>query len=166
MKDLKKMAQECMRELDAIGIEYGEVVSWEVNTRAKQRWGQCRHLGGNCHSINISSRLLQDDVSDDGAKNTIIHELLHTVKGCDNHGLNWQREAEKVNRAYGYNIKRCSSAEEKGVPETEATPRTVKHKFVCECCGQIITRTRESNFTKNYKDYRCGRCGGHFIKEF
>ena len=128
--------------------------------------GAMQTLGGNCHSINISSRLLQDDVSDDGAKNTIIHELLHTVEGCDNHGLNWQREAEKVNRTYNYKIKRCNSAEEKGVPEIEVTPRTVKHKFVCERCGQIIIRIRESNFTKNYKDYRCGRCGGHLTKEF
>ena len=46
MKDLKKLANECMAELDAIGIQYGNVISWEVNTRAKNRWGQCRYIGG------------------------------------------------------------------------------------------------------------------------
>ena len=35
MKDLKKLANQCMAELDAIGIQYGNVISWEVNTRAK-----------------------------------------------------------------------------------------------------------------------------------
>ena len=42
MKDLKKLANQCMAELDAIGVQYGNVVLWEVNTRAKNRWGQCR----------------------------------------------------------------------------------------------------------------------------
>lgn len=166
MKNLNELANVCMQELDNIGIEYGNVVSWEVNTRAKQRWGQCRHLGGNCHSINISSRLLQDDVADEGAKNTIIHELLHTVKGCNNHGTEWQRMADKVNKAYGYNIKRCSSADEKGVPDIEVIPNAVKHKFICEGCGQVIVRTKESKFTKNYQNYRCGRCKGNFTKVF
>ena len=46
MKDLKKLANECMAELDAIGVQYGNVISWEVNTRAKNRWGQCRYIGG------------------------------------------------------------------------------------------------------------------------
>ena len=35
MKDLKKLANQCMAELDAIGVQYGNVISWEVNTRAK-----------------------------------------------------------------------------------------------------------------------------------
>ena len=39
MKDLKKLANQCMAELDAIGVQYGNVISWEVNTRAKNRWG-------------------------------------------------------------------------------------------------------------------------------
>ena len=39
MKDLKKLANECMAELDEIGIQYGNVISWEVNTRAKKPLG-------------------------------------------------------------------------------------------------------------------------------
>ena len=37
MKDLMKLAKECMSELDAIGVKYGNVVEWKVNTRAKSR---------------------------------------------------------------------------------------------------------------------------------
>ena len=166
MRDLLGIASDCMAELDEIGIEYGDKISWEVNTRAKRRWGLCTHYPDGTYKISISSRLLQDDVEVYGAVNTIIHELLHTVKGCNNHGKEWQRMADKVNRAYGYNIKRCSSAEEKGVPDIEVMPNAVKHKFVCEGCGQVITRTKESKFTKNYQNYHCGRCKGKFTKVF
>lgn len=166
MKDLIELANECMVELDDIGIQYAEVIHWEVNTRAKKRWGLCTYNPNGSYTISISSRLLADDVAVDGAINTIIHELLHTVKGCMNHGENWKREASKVNRAYGYNIKRCSSAEEKGVEPIENTPKAIKHQFKCKDCGQIINRIRESDFTKHYKDYRCGHCNGKFEKIF
>lgn len=164
MRDLQKIAKECMNELDIIGIEYGNITSFEVNTRAKKRWGQCKMVGGK-YSINISIRLLNENVPLESLKDTIIHEILHTCKGCMNHGEKWKRHADCVNRKYGYNIKRCSSCEEKGV-ERVATVKDVKHKFICEKCGQVICRTRESKFTKYYTFYSCGRCGGDFKKIF
>ena len=163
MRDLNKVAKECMKELDAIGIKYGAITEFVVNTRAKKRWGQCRRVPGG-FSINISIRLLDESVPIDGLKNTIIHELLHSCKNCQNHGEMWKRQAAKVNKYYGYGIKRCSSSEEKGVPEEIREQKDIKHKFVCKDCGQVILRTRESRFTKNYESYACGRCGGTFSK--
>ena len=129
MKNLISLANKCMAQLDEIGIEYAQSIRWEVNTRAKKRWGLCEKHPNGVYTISISYRLLADDVADDGAINTIIHELLHTCKGCMNHGENWKREANKVNRAYGYNIKRCSSAEEKGVEQIESMPKAIKQQF-------------------------------------
>lgn len=114
MKNLEEYAIRCMEELDAIGIEYGNIVEVKANTRAKKRWGQCKAIPGG-YSINISVALLDERNNEQGLKETIIHELLHSCKGCMNHGEKWKRLAQKVNRAYGYNIKRCSSAEDKGV---------------------------------------------------
>lgn len=62
---------------------------------------------------------LREDTDIDGLKNTIIHELLHTCKGCMKHTGEWKQLAEKVNRYYGYNIKRCDSADEKGISEEQ-----------------------------------------------
>ena len=39
MRDLTAYAIECMTELDNIGIEYGNIIEFTVNTRAKKRWG-------------------------------------------------------------------------------------------------------------------------------
>lgn len=164
MRDLNKIAYECIDELNSIGIQHGKILRFEINTRAQKRWGQCRKTPYG-FTINISYRLLGDDVDIMALKNTIMHEILHTCNGCLNHGSEWKRQADRVNRAYGYNIKRCTSAEEKGL-EMVQTTKLIKHQFVCERCGQVIRRQKESNFTKNYQYYTCGICGGSFKKEF
>ncbi len=165
MRNLNLVAKECMAELDAIGIKYGRVLSFEVNTRAKSRWGQCKKVPGG-YSINISSRLLRDTTPIRSLKNTIIHELLHTCNGAYNHKTEWKRLAEKVNRHYGYGIKRTSTEEEKGVKREKVQPKKIKHKFICKGCGMEILRVKESRFTKDYNAYTCGRCGGMFEKIF
>lgn len=167
MRDLQKYAIECMEELDNIGIEYGNVIDITVNTRAKKRWGQCKALGNGNFSINISAFLLDESTDVEGLKNTIIHELLHTCKGCLNHGTEWKRLASIVNRAYGYNIKRTSSAEEKGctcVPDNTKV-RSIKHKLVCNKCGHVFIRYRDSKFTRMPGNFLCG-CGGTITKIF
>ena len=154
MKDLKMVANECMTMLDEIGIEYGNVTRWEINTRAIKRWGQCRKTNGN-YTISIASKLLEDNVDNKALETTVLHELLHTVNGCMNHGHNWQNVANKVNSRYGYNIKRTTSSEEKGI---ERTPYTYMVK--CKDCGCEIGRYKMSNVIQRPQNYRCGCCGG------
>lgn len=145
MKNLLKLAQECKEELDAIGIEYRTVRKWTVNTRAKCRWGQCRPVSPGIFDINISSRLLDDQVTDNAVKNTIIHELLHTVEDCLKHTGKWKTLAAKVNRAYPqYHIQRVTSAEEKGVEKIASTYQ-INYKITCTNCGGILTGKRPVN---------------------
>ena len=161
---LKKELEVCKQMAVESNIKIGKIADIKINTRAKKRWGQCKRTPNGAYIISISNRLLADNVADDGAINTIIHELLHSVKGCMNHGENWKREAKKVNRAYGINIKRGASAEEKGVEEIEETPKAIKYQFECKECGKVYSRVKASNFTKNWQNYRCGCCGGEFTK--
>jgi len=123
MRDLEAIAYECMEKLDALEIPYGNVTEISVNTRAKSRWGQCRHKPDGTHTININVELLDESNDIRGLENTIIHELLHTCPGCNNHGPIWKTYAEKVRAAYGYDIKRCSDAAEKGIAGAEKTER-------------------------------------------
>lgn len=158
---LWEVTVECMRELDALNIPYGNVREVSINTRAKRRWGQCKKVGSVYH-INISDRLLENK---DGLKNTIIHELLHTCPNCMNHGQPWKSVADKVNKKYGYNIKRCSDADEKGVKPLDETYE-YKYVFKCKDCGQMVRQMRASKFTRNPQSYKCGCCGGEFEKVF
>ena len=162
MKNFQKLYLECMQELRSIGIEYGCVSEWHINTRAKKRWGQCKALGHGYYSINISVRLLADDIDDIATKTTILHELLHTCKGCMNHGKEWQRLADKVNRAYGYNIKRCTSCEEKGI-EKEDEPEA-KYIIGCPCCGTKWEYVRMTKAVQNPRRYLCGKCKVELIR--
>ena len=161
MRNLEEYAALCLRELDAIGIKYGNIVEFTVNTRAKKRWGQCR-ITPDGFSINISAVLLDERNSEQALKETIIHEILHTCRGCMNHGENWKRLAERVNQKYGYSIKRTSSTNDKGLHEDTrpVAVRTVKYIVQCQSCGQLYPRAKLSKIVKYPHLYRCGRCGG------
>ncbi len=160
MKDFKRLIAECQAELSAEGINIGTVREWKINNRARSRWGQCRLETDGTYSIQISESLLTDDrISEKACKETIIHELLHTCKGCMKHQGRWKAYATIMNAKYGYNIKRVTSGNDKGVDNYNPARRAIKYVFTCGGCGATIYRKRESKFTKYYRYYGCTRCG-------
>ena len=153
MKDLNLLLENAKHIFDTLDIEYGNVTKIEVNYRAKNRWGQCRMKNGN-YTININSRLLEDDIPEDKTMNTVLHELLHTVKGCMNHGYKWQSYAELINDCYScYSISRTTSSDYFGIEEEERL-NNFKYTIRCEKCGQVIHRYRKFNTHR----YSCGIC--------
>ena len=158
MKDLEKLAAECEADLLSIGIQPGKVNRWIVNTRAKCRWGLCKQYLPGLYDISIAERILQDNVSDQAAKNTILHELLHTVKGCHGHKGKWKELAAKVNRLLPqYTIKRATSYEEKGL-EYKPKERTNRYAVKCPHGGKEYYREKESKLIQYPDKYRCGVC--------
>lgn len=158
MRDLELYAPECMAELDALKIKYSRNISFVINTRAKSRLGLCKKIG-NSYVIEISELLLDERVDEkQGLKSTIIHELLHTCRGCMKHTGRWAEYAKAVNAAYGYNIKRASARNDMIIPR-ELQPEA---KFIIRCtgCGAEIERIKMSQLVKNPRKYRCAKCGG------
>lgn len=161
MRDLNLYAEYCMELLNEIGIKYGNVVEWKVNTRAKKRWGQTELLPSGNFKIEINSILLDERNDEKGLESTIIHELLHTVDGCYNHGKEWKRLANKVSIIYGYQITTSSTAQEKGiVVGYEPQERIIKYKIRCKKCGYVFNRQRKSEFVEHYFCYKHSYCGG------
>lgn len=156
MKDLKKLIDECITDLRKIGIEPGKISQWHIDTKTTRRWGVCKsRKGSGVFEIGISKVLLEDDVDDQQTKNTIMHELLHTVDGCSGHTGKWKVLAQKVNYYLpGYDVKRLSSEEEKGIEK--------KHRYMLECtvCGAKIYRDKMSNAIKFPEKYKCAKCKG------
>ncbi len=100
---------------------------------------------------------MSDDISDTAIKNTVMHEILHTVAGCQNHSRTWKYYAELINEKNPqYNIKRITSREEKGLEKRELK---YNYFYKCKKCGQLVKRQRKTEFTKKYI---CGICGGRF----
>jgi len=162
MKDLQQLTVQCMRMLQTLGIRCGRISEVTVNTRALRRWGQCRKLPDGSFSISIAAALLADDTAEQAARETILHELLHTVPGGFSHTGVWKQLAARVNRAYGLNIRATTPAKEKGAGLQERQEAAARYKFVCTGCGAEVLRFRESKFTRNYRNYHCARCGGRF----
>lgn len=160
MHDINVVFAECCRKLENVGIEHGTIVSVAINARIKQRWGQCKRRG-NMFTIEVSSRLVNDSVKVEALEDTVIHELLHTCAGCFNHGDEWQRLADIVNREYGYHVKRTTSPAEKGFSEDDMH-KDAKYHFRCEKCGNEVAQYRASNFTRCPWMYQCAHCGGKF----
>jgi hypothetical protein len=158
MKDAKAYLTRAKIILDDLHIPYGNIVNVVVNSRAKSRWGRCSKVVGG-YKIEISDRLLQDNVSFEATLNTMVHELLHAYEGRMCHTGEWKRCAEIVNRNYDYlNIQRCTSSEEKGI---EATSRVVKYKYkvTCQTCGHACYYQRHSAIIKALeKDEHSCRC--------
>ena len=91
-------------------------------------------------------------------KSTIVHELIHTVEGCYNHGSKFQEIARLLSSAYNIKLGTRASKNEMALSEEY---RISKAKYVIRCkrCGQIITRQRATRLVKLPMTYSCG-CGG------
>ena len=64
--------------------------------------------------------------------------------------------AEKVNAAYGLNVKRA--ADDESIPE-DLLPKP-KYIIKCRGCDAELHRQRLSPLVKRPNRYRCGKCGG------
>ena len=163
MKDLMKLVGESQRELASLNIRTSNVRNWSVNTRAKARWGYCVKVSKGLFDIQIAAALLQDDVDDQAVKDTIVHELLHTIPGCFKHTGKWKQYANTINRLLPqYKIKRGSSYEEKGLEDLRPKPQC---RYILKClrCGSEIGRQRMSAAVEHPEHYRC-KCGGRLTR--
>lgn len=155
---LESVAQQCIDDLEYLNIPYGHIYDFSINTRARKRWGQCKRTQ-NGFTININERLL-DGKHEEGLRNTIYHELLHTCPKSFNHGTKWKHYASIVRERLGYNIKRCDSEEEKGFNKTP--PTEARYIMECSKCGVKIGRERRGKFVNNPQSYIHSGCGGYF----
>lgn len=157
---LLKVVEECKAELDKLNIEYASNITFKVNKRFKRCFGNCKRISKDKYVIEVSDVLLQPCMPTKELKNTIIHELLHTVKGGMCHTGTWKQCANRVNNAYDYDIQRCGSFEKLGIENT----KEYKYKFVCDGCGQVIYRMKKSKFVTDTHRYRCSRCCSTFTR--
>ena len=165
MKNLTALFNACVAELDAIDMDYSRnIKSVTVNSRLKRAFGQCcRDVDSDTYTIEVSSRILADHISENFVKDTIIHELLHTCPGCMNHGPEWQRRASVVRRTYGYNLHARSSKEEceNAGLSTRNYKTDARYRIFCEACDKIVAyRYHRCGLTKNLERFRCSSCHG------
>lgn len=155
--DFDRLLLEVAAEAVRAGVPISDRIKPEVrvNKRAKTRFGMCIRENG-CYTIELSSMLLT--APERSCRQTLAHELIHTCKGCDNHGSLFRHYAAVMNSVYGYDIRRTNSREEMGI-DADAPGRKVNYILQCESCGIQINRSRYTSVVAHPSRYLC-RCGG------
>jgi hypothetical protein len=164
---LKKLFNECIDELKTININVEKSrktkteIEIKINKRSKKRYGCCKKISKDGFQIEVSQWVM--DLNENIIKNTIMHELIHCLPRCNNHGEVFKNYAKTINEKLGYNITRVGNKEKdfnKSNLEFKEKEIKYNYKIVCEKCNQTFLRQRVSKgFTRKY---RCGKCGGAF----
>lgn len=158
MKNLKEHAERCMMQLFDLNVPIQVPNKWEINSRAKSRWGLCAKTPDG-YVIQINADLLRDDIDDQALDTTIMHELLHTIEGGMNHTGIWKRYAERVSCYTGLNIQRTTVAAEKGFGTTYRPRREYKYKVTCNGCGHEWKYTKKATAVTDPGHCWCPFCG-------
>ena len=178
---LKKLYNECLNELNNIGINFkNKEITIKMSKRNNKRYGCCKpsipdekykvvikksfrkyivkYENFKKYEIEISKWVL--DLDEKIIKNTIFHELIHCIPYCNNHGKEFKKYAKLINEKLGYNITRVGNKKEDFANsniEYEESEQ-YRYKIICKKCGNNFYRKRlNKNFTKKY---RCSKCLG------
>lgn len=168
MKNLKVLINRAIMELESVGITTGYIIDIKTAPNTNQSWGYCRKRPDG-FEIKINECLLEDNVDDKATMDTVMHEVIHTVDGCLNHKAPFKKVAALVNERYGYNVKRISSAAEKGIDKSDIT--TIQYIIECGNCGNLNYYSRKTKVVKSILNkehsYRCSCCKSDdlFVKE-
>lgn len=177
--DLGELYGEAIAICDNCGIldDLGEGCWADIHISEKKmtgKYGYCRvkrdYIGQADFFITINSALLNVENPYDTIMNTILHELLHTINGCMNHGKKWKSYAAIIEKHYPeYHITRTASYESEGVCAESIAEMRVPKKYavVCEKCGKICKKyARLSGAAKNPSRYTHSVCGGKLKVEY
>ena len=156
-EQVEKMVFAYRNDMLTRGIKVGKISRVLFSDKSFGKFGSCRMLMNGSFVIEITDLGLHGDV-----KSTIVHELIHTVEGCYNHGPKFQEIARFLSSAYNIKLGTRASKNEMALSEEY---RIAKAKYVIRCkkCGQIITRQRATRLVRLPMTYRCG-CGGDLMR--
>lgn len=134
-------------------------IKWGKKVRA---YGTCKRIGLQpngkvLYEIQVNQEYIAVGDSKD-VHNTIMHECIHCVDGCMNHGEKWKAIAKKVNDKFDFTtIKRT------GYDEAYHAIMETKYKYeaICNKCGAAYRWMRHSRIYTSCTlgKARCN-CGG------
>lgn len=163
---LEQLYQECIHELKSIGIHLNSVGNIDIRIAKRKnlkRYGCCKQEKYGYvrkYHIEISEwvMLLEDSI----IKNTIMHELIHCLPYCNNHGTEFKKYANLINSSLGYDIARTGN-KKKDFEKSHIAfqeQENYHYKIICQVCKQEFYRKR---LVKNFsRKYRCAKCGSKF----
>lgn len=129
------------------------------NSRAKTRFGQIKQIRSDYYEIELNSIHNQVDTPQ-SVKETIIHEIIHSLPGCMNHGTRWKAVCDKYNQTYHTHLSRQSTPSKEymnSIPKTQN-----KYALICDKCKHewyYARNTKLVQSARSGKSLRCPTCG-------
>ena len=127
-------------------------------SRARSYWGQVRKISKNKFGLRISqvfNEIEDEDKQLIRLKSTVLHEIIHTLPKCMNHGEFFKRRCAMFNKTFpGYDLQRCTSMEDYGI-NSECVHKH-SYKLTCKECGANWTYLRKPKYP--ISSYTCCKC--------
>lgn len=153
--EIDSILKQVIDEAESVGIKVGNIHPSVKSTRGTKQFGRCEKKDG-VFTICLSKYYKDNDLND--VKQILMHEVLHTVEGCFNHGVKWKNAAYLVNKKFGYDISRTDTFVMANLTEEEEA-KFYKYVIKCTDCGHITYRQRKSKLVTHTHHYKC-KCGG------
>lgn len=116
-----------------------------IAKKSSTQWlGQCKRKNG-VFSIVLNPALFQSQADDSIVVHVLLHEFIHTVNGCFNHGSNFKYYAGIINNKYHYDIARTTNATAFNVV---MPTQNNKFEIVCNNCGAVWHYKRSTDFVQ------------------
>lgn len=170
-KKVKLLIEQCIQELEALNVPIAQSVYFREGG-GTQTWGYC-YLGEyffkyrDYEYVIAINKYLKNDKE---IKETIIHELLHTINIAHWHGGDWKKWANYVNEKTDYTIKRTYECELKSgafwrQKRNEVFDAEKIMHVTCPQCGNKILIKKTTRITKyGNTNVICRNCNSYYYK--
>lgn len=131
--DIRKEIEEDVKLLSALGYTEALTNTYDVklSNRSKKMFGCCKSYNDNFYGITINENYLRT-AKPENIHELIMHEVIHSLNGCMNHGYAWKSVAAKVNRVYNFKtIERLATSQEY---DDNYLNSQYKHRITCDGC--------------------------------
>lgn len=144
---VQKIFKKCKKIMETEKIPISKKISSEViiNGRFKKTLGMCSLKNG-VYTISLNKYILGSD--EKVLEEIILHELIHTVRGCFNHSPKFKRYCQILNNTYGYNLGTHTDGAK--ISYDDNLKRIV---YICPKCQRQFNMFKE---TQN--KYQCSFC--------
>ena len=125
-------------------------------------FGKCAKIEHSRYKISLNKQYA-DCVTIDQIKNTLMHELIHSLKNTKGHTGKWKQVANLVNNKYGYHITRVAKSPKEFEETIQRKISKIKYTIVCKDCGQSYKYKRITNLIRLLQNnqshrYFCSKC--------
>lgn len=136
----------------------------KISNKMTCAWMTISKTGLKGHYILKVSKQLFETITDsakfeNALESTAIHEYIHTIPGCFNHGAKFKVICSLVREGYGYDTNTKNSALARG---GHSLRRNIVGYIVCETCGRKYPRRKRVGANLKFQlemgMCRCGYC--------